>query len=105
MIEGLPHSIPQQEWVARYEQLRSDALGRGQRISTGFGLTLFLRHGMVAWMRGCSCAVTPPAYVSAQPNPVSYLPCDVRAQAVLIFAGIILSNKPEANPCKLTYTR
>ena len=105
MIEVLPHSIPQQEWVARYEQLRSDALSRGQGISTGFGLTLFLRHGMVAWMRACSCAVTPPAYVSAPPNSVSSLPCDVRAQAVLILSGILLGNKPEANPCKPTYRR
>ena len=105
MIEDLPHSLPQQDWVARYEQLRSDALSRGQGISTGFGLTLFLRHGMMAWMRACSYSVTPPASVSAQPNPVSSLPCDVRAQAVLILAGILLGNKPEANPCKSTYRR
>jgi hypothetical protein len=105
VIEDLPHSIPQQDWVARYEQLRSAALSRGQGISTGFGLTLFLRHGMVAWMRACSCGVTPPAYVSAQPNPVNSLPCDVCAQAVLILAGILLGNKPEADPCKPTYRR
>ena len=105
MIEDLPHSIPQPEWVARYEQLRSDALSRGQGIATGFGLTLFLRHGMVAWMRACSCAVTPPAYVSAQPSSVSSLPCDVRGQAVLILAEILLGNKPEANPCKPTCRR
>lgn len=105
MIEDLPHSIPQQEWGARYEQLRSTALSRGQGISTGFGLTLFLRHGMVAWMRACSCVVTPPACELAQPSPVSSLPCDVCAQAVLILAGILLGNKPEANPCKPTYRR
>src|SRR5207302_1965593 len=81
--EDLPHSIPQQEWMARYEQLRSDALSRGQGISTGFGLTLFLRHGMVAWMRACSRAVTPPGWELAQPSPISSLPCDVRAPPLL----------------------
>ena len=105
MTEDLPHSIPQQEWVARYEQLRRDALSRGQGVSTGSGLTLFLRHGMAAWMRTCSSAVTPPAYELAQPNPVSSLPCDMRAQAVLILAGILLGNRPEANPCKPTCRR
>jgi hypothetical protein len=85
--------------------LRRDALNQGAGVSSGIGLAVFLRHGMVAWMRACSCAVTPPAYVSAQPSPVSSLPCEVRAQAVLILAGILLGNKPEANPCKPTYRR
>jgi hypothetical protein len=100
--EDPPHFIPQQECVARYEQLRSDVLSRGQGISTGAGLTLFLRHGMVAWIRACSRSVTPPACELGQPNPVSSLPHDVRAQAVVILAGILLGNKPEANPCKPT---
>src|SRR5439155_8693543 len=38
--ETLPHSIPQQEWVARYEQLRSDALNRGRGISSSSGIGL-----------------------------------------------------------------
>jgi hypothetical protein len=103
--EDPPHSIPQQEWVARYEQLRSDVLSRGQGVSSGFGLTLFLRQGMTAWMRACSRAVTPPASEFAQPGPVSPLPCDVRTKAVLILAGILLGNRPEANLCKPTCRR
>jgi hypothetical protein len=103
--EDPPHSVPQQEWVAHYEQLRSDALNRGHSISSGFGLTVFLRHGTVAWMRACSCAVTPPAREFAQPGSVSELPCDVRTQAVLILAGILLGNRSEANRCKPTCRR
>jgi hypothetical protein len=102
--EDPPQPIPQQEWVTRYEQLRSDALSQGQGISSGFGLTLFLRQGMVAWMQACSRAVTPPAPALAQPSPVSSLPGDLRTQAVLILAGILLGNT-EANPCKPTCRR
>lgn len=105
MNEDLPHSILPQEWLTRYEQLRRDALSQGHGISSGFGLALFFRQGMVAWMRACSRAVTPPACELTQPTPLSSLPCDVRAQAVLIFAGILLGNKPEANPCKPTCKR
>jgi hypothetical protein len=90
--EDLPHSIPQQEWVTRYEQLRSDALRRGQGVSIGFGLTVFLRQGMMGWMRACCSAVTPPTREFVQPGPVSSLPCEVRTQAVLILTGILLGN-------------
>jgi hypothetical protein len=100
--EDPPQSIPQQEWVTRYEQLRSDALSQGHGISNGFGLTLFLRQGMVAWMRAGCRAVTPPTREFVPPGPLSSLPCDVRTQAVLILSGILLGNRSEANPCKPT---
>jgi len=104
--EDPPHSVPQQEWVAHYEQLRSDALNRGHGISSGFGLAVFLRHGTVAWMRACyRSLVTPPAREFAQAGSVSGLPCDVRTQAVLILAGILLGNRSEANRCKPTCRR
>jgi hypothetical protein len=95
--EELPHSIPQQEWVAHYEQLRSNALNRGHGISSGFGFTVFLRQGMTAWMRACSRAVRPPAREFAQLGTVSSLSGDVRTQAVFILAGILLSNRSENN--------
>ena len=106
MNEDPPHSISQQEWVAHYEQLRSEALNRGSHgIPSGFGLTVFLRQGMTAWMRACSCAITPPARKFTQPGPVSSLPCDVRTQAVLILAGILLGDRSENNQCKPTCRR
>jgi hypothetical protein len=91
--------IAQQDWVARYEQLRSHVLSRCQGIS-GIGLAVFFREGTPAWMRACSRAVTPPARVFAQPDPANPLPRDVRNAAVLILAGILLGNKSEAHPCK-----
>jgi hypothetical protein len=101
-----PHSIPQQEWVAGYEQLRSDVLSLGHGIARGIGLAVFLRQGLTAWMRACCCSgVTPPASEFAPPAPVSSLPCGVRTQAVLILAGILLGNRLEANRCKPTCRR
>ncbi len=105
MSEDLPHSIPQQEWVTRYEQLRSDALSRGHGVASGIGLTVFLRQGLTAWMRACCSVVAPPIREFLQPGPVSSLSCDVRTQAVLILAGILLGNRSEANPCKPTCRR
>jgi hypothetical protein len=89
--------VTQQEWVTRYEQLRGDALSRGHGIASGFGLTCFLRQGMMAWMRACSGAVTLPARELAQSSPVNSLPYEVCTQAVLILTGILLGNKLEAN--------
>jgi hypothetical protein len=89
--------IAQPDWVLRYEQLRSDVLSRGQGISSaGLGLAVFLRDGITAWMRACSRAVTAPARTCAQLS-TNVLPYDLRNEAVLILAGILLGNKSEAN--------
>src|SRR5208282_4828477 len=103
--ETLPHSVAAPEWRARYEQLRSDALNRGPGMSSGLGLAVFLRHGLTSWMRACCRVVTPSTSEFAQTAPASSLPCDVRTQAVLILAGILLGNRLEANRCKPTCSR
>ena len=104
MNEVLPQSAAGEDWVACYEQLRTDALS--QAAGSGFGLIVFLRQGMTAWMRACACAVAPvPASKSAQLNPVYSLPGDVRAKAAVILAGILLHHPTEATPCKATCTR
>src|SRR5215469_5475092 len=97
--------IAQQDWVVCYEQLRSDALSRCHGASSGFGLVVLLREGITAWMRACSRAVTPPVPVLAQPNPTDRLPWNMRTEAVLILAGMLLGNNSEAHPCKPTPRR
>ena len=97
MNEALLHSITAQEWAARYEQLRSDALHRVSGVSRGIGLAVFLRQGLTAWMRACGSVLTPSVSQLAQPTPVSSLPFDVRPQTVLILAGMLLGNRLEAN--------
>lgn len=84
-----PPVIADEDFAAHYEQLRGDVLG----TTTGrsFGLALFLRHGMAAWVNACSSAtpLTPRGPVpTAGPNP---LPADVRSQTAVLLAGIILS--------------
>jgi hypothetical protein len=95
--EALFHSITAQEWAARYEQMRSDALNRCSGVSSGIGLAVFLRQGLTAWMRACGRVRTPSVTQVAQPAPVSLLPCDVRTQTVLILAGMLFGNRSEAN--------
>ena len=97
MNEALPHSLTAQEWAARYEQLRSDALHRVSGVSSGIGLAVFLRQGLTAWMRACGTVLTPSVNQLAQPTPLSSLPFDVRTQTVLILAGLLLGNRSEAN--------
>jgi hypothetical protein len=105
--EALPQSVAGEDWVVRYEQLRTDVLS--QAAGGGFGLILFLRQGLTAWMRAAACALTPvpsPAGNSVQPlNAVSPLPYDVRSQAAVILAGILLSHPMETTLCKATYTK
>ena len=107
MTEALPQSAAGQDWVVRYEQLRNDVLS--QSASGGFGLILLLRQGMTAWMRAPAVALTPvpsPAGNVVQPlNAVSPLPCDVRSQAAVILAGILLSQPRETTLCQATSTK
>ena len=48
-------------------------------------------------MRACCSVLTASASEFVRPAPVGSLPCGVRAQAVLILAGILLGNRVEAN--------
>jgi hypothetical protein len=90
-----PHTIADQDVALHYEQLRRDALGRS---SIGrLGLTLFLRQGMPAWMQACAGGALLPARDSVPPaNAANPWPADVRSQAAVILAGIILHSQPEA---------
>jgi len=95
--QALLHSITAQEWAARYEQLRREALQRVSGASSGIGLAVFLRQGLTAWMRACGSVLTPSVNPVAQPALISSLPFDVRTQTVLILAGMLLGNRSEAH--------
>jgi hypothetical protein len=97
--------LAQPDWVPRYEQLRSDALSRCHGVSSGFGLAVLLGEGITAWMRTCSRAVTPSAPAFVQPDPTDPLPWNMRTEAVLILAGMLLGNNLEVHPCKPTPRR
>jgi hypothetical protein len=101
-----PQSAAGKDWVTRYEQLRKDVLS--QATGGGFGLIIFLRQGMTAWIRASACVFTPvltPAGQSGQPWDTVSLPGEVRSQAAIILAGILLHHPTEATLCKATRTR
>ena len=89
-----------QDWVARYEQLRTGVLT--QVTGGSFGLIVFLRQGMAAWMQACAVTPVPPSKPIQPWNPVNTLPGDVRSQAAVILAGILLHHPTEASLCKVT---
>ena len=65
-------------------------------FSGSVGLTLLLRQGLAAWIRACSCGASLPTRdLVPQANVIHPLPADVRAQAAIILAGIILHSRPE----------
>jgi hypothetical protein len=97
--------IAGEDWAVRYEQLRNDSLSHA--TSRGCGLIVFLRAGMTAWMRASSCPTVTPASALAKKsllpwNIVSSLPCDLRSEAAVILAGILLNHPTEATLCKAT---
>ena len=86
------------ELVAHYEQLRKDALSpAAARRSPAPGLALFLRKGMVAWMRAWStCMPDTDAEVTSPADAVPPCPQDIRAQLAVLLAGLILGQQLEA---------
>jgi hypothetical protein len=78
--------------AAHYEQLRSEALSCS--AGHGLGLVLFLREGMLAWMRAwCRCAQSP----NPEPPPAScrdeILPPEVRNEITTVLAAMILGQQ------------
>jgi hypothetical protein len=87
-----------QDLATHYEQLRRHAL-RGTSSSTSVGLVVLLRQGLTAWIRACSCSTLSPARdLLPRLHTVDALPADVRSQAAVILAGILLISRPEATP-------
>jgi hypothetical protein len=95
-----PSAIANEDFAAHYEQLRCDALGMtaGGRV----GLALFLRDGMAAWVHGCSCSTPPTARDAFPPAANIPSPAEVRSQAAVILAGMILNCRPENRLCQPT---
>jgi len=91
---SLPSALADRDFATHYEHLRRDALGRTS--SGSVGLTLLLRQGLVAWMQGCSCGASAPTRGPVpSANAFHPLPADVRSQAAVILAGILLHSRPE----------
>ncbi len=63
----------------------------------GFGLALFLRRGMTAWMQAWSeCARPVEPVTSSQPCVDETIPADMRSEITTLLAGMILCLQQEA---------
>jgi hypothetical protein len=85
--------MPREELATCYEELRAQALAATGR---GFGLTLFLREGMYAWMRACTESI-----LQAQRNAVNRVvtvnreEVTVPAEFTMLLAGLALDVSKE----------
>ena len=82
--------------AAHYEQLRSDAFSYSVGRGHGPGLVLFLRQGMLSWMRAWSrCTSGPEPRCSTPPYTDAILPLEVRSQITTVLAAMILGQQQE----------
>jgi hypothetical protein len=83
--------------VVHYERLRRDALGSRSPGDEGFGMALFLRRGMTAWMEAWSeCASRIEPGPRSEPRVDETIPVDTRVQITALLASRILCLQQEA---------
>jgi len=83
-------------WTARYEDLRREVLS-GCSSGGYWGLALFMRQGLAAWMRAWPPCTEPdrPSEHSPQQLRVdrSSLPSNLRAQVVSVLVNMVLGGR------------
>jgi hypothetical protein len=85
--------------MARYEDLRRSAREGISSITASWGLTLFLRQGLAAWMHAWprQTGDDPPIPEPASPSaPSSALPTSVSGQLVTVLASMVFTARQEA---------
>lgn len=99
--------MPAGTWTTHYEDLRRRAQDDGGGTDGSWGLALFLRQGLRAWMRACpvpssSFADAHPPTTVAPPTPISaalpsstapVVPTDLTRQLVPVLASMILARR------------
>ena len=90
--------MPATQWTVRYEQLRQQALDQGGG-RPGWGLTLFLRRGLVAWMR--AWAQTPSLEPRSEqvkreePEEKVHLSAELHDDVVSVWVNMVLHKQEE----------
>jgi hypothetical protein len=83
--------------ASQYEQLRSDALHTAGARGGGLGLVLFLRQGMLPWMRAASrCTRERQPVLSPPARAEAILPLEIRNQITIVLAAMIVGQRQEA---------
>ena len=83
--------------IARYEELRQQALGRPSGIPRGQGLALLMRSGIGGWMQAwAQCVVEVPAPSKERFGDDEIFPCEMHREVTMILAGMVLYGRQEA---------
>jgi hypothetical protein len=83
--------------IARYEELRQQALGRPSGIPRGQGLALLLRSGVAGWMQAwAQCVVEVPAPPKERLGAEASFPLALHREVTMILAGMVLHGWQEA---------
>jgi len=90
------HHADCQEWITRYEQLRQTWL----ETLRGWGQSVFIRSGMIAWLKYCLPAVFTEAWSSGgasesrSPRPIT-VSGDLQRQLTCELTNLILHRQQE----------
>ena len=84
--------------IARYEELRQQALGRPSEFRRGEGLALLMRSGMSVWMQAwAQCVVEVPAPPKKRLSDDAIFPFELHREMTMILAGMVLYGRQEAS--------
>jgi len=87
------------EWVSRYEELRRAVLSGHRSNNNSWGMALFIRHGLVGWMRAWPKCDGPAKLKSHRPSmivgPQASVPSSLREQITILLANMILNGRKE----------
>jgi hypothetical protein len=83
--------------IARYEEMRQQALGRPSGTPRGQGLALLLRSGIAAWMQAWAQRVVEvPAPAQDRRGEDARFPVAMHREVTLILAAMVLHGWREA---------
>jgi hypothetical protein len=89
-----------EEWASRYEELRRAALSGRQSNNNNWGMALFIRHGLVGWMRAWPKRDGPAKLKSHRSSMIvglqTSVPASLRGQITILLANMILNGRKEA---------
>lgn len=90
---------PSMEMEEHYEELRRNAL-TGQRGAPNWGLALFCRRGMLAWMKAWSdCAPVKDVPIRGRIEQRPDVPQDMRSNMIMLLVNMVLAGRKEAGIC------
>jgi len=80
--------------LTAYERLRAEVLARREGtypLDSG-GLALFVRHGMLGWVKGCcQCTVTQGRATGREEGAAQRIGGDIGSQVAMLLATMVLS--------------